>query len=81
MEQKAVSMLKSGMTDFCDIQQRVAAARRVEVSKRFYFHRILDMLQAKEKKYDEDKKTEDRLIIGCQSQVWLDSKMENGKMA
>ncbi len=29
---------------------------------------------------EESKKTEDRLIIGCQSQVWLDSKMENGKM-
>ena len=27
-----------------------------------------------------DKKTEDRLIIGCQSQVWLDSSLENGKM-
>ncbi len=27
-----------------------------------------------------DKKTEDNLIIGCQSQVWLDSKLENGKM-
>lgn len=29
---------------------------------------------------DPDKKTEDRLIVGCQSQVWLDSKLENGKM-
>ena len=27
-----------------------------------------------------DKKTEDRLIIGCQSQVWLDSSLDNGKM-
>ena len=62
MDQKTVRMLKSGMTDFCDIQQRVAAARRVEVFKRFYFHRILDMLQAKEKKYDEDKKTEDTTV-------------------
>jgi len=29
---------------------------------------------------EADKKTEDRLIIGCQSQVWLDSSLENGKM-
>ena len=27
-----------------------------------------------------DKKTEDRLIIGCQSQVWLDSSLDKGKM-
>lgn len=25
-------------------------------------------------------KTEDRLIAGCQSQVWLDAKVEDGKM-
>lgn len=29
---------------------------------------------------EADKKTEDRLIIGCQSQVWLDSSLDNGKM-
>lgn len=29
---------------------------------------------------DPEKKTDDRLIQGCQSQVWLDSKIENGKM-
>lgn len=29
---------------------------------------------------EEAKKTEDRLIEGCQSKVWLDSKIENGKM-
>lgn len=28
----------------------------------------------------EDKKTKDRIIEGCQSQVWLDSQFENGKM-
>ena len=28
----------------------------------------------------EEKKTEDRLITGCQSNVWLDSKFEDGKM-
>lgn len=30
--------------------------------------------------YPEDKKTEDRLIKGCQSRVWLDSYVENGKV-
>ncbi len=29
---------------------------------------------------DANKKTEDRLIEGCQSKVWLDSSIENGKM-
>lgn len=29
---------------------------------------------------DSNKKTEDRLIEGCQSKVWLDSSIENGKM-
>lgn len=28
--------------------------------------------------YPEDKKTDDYLIKGCQSRVWLDAKMENG---
>ena len=28
--------------------------------------------------YPEDKKTDEYLIKGCQSRVWLDSKMENG---
>ena len=28
----------------------------------------------------EDLKTEDRLIDGCQSRVWLDSTLEDGKM-
>jgi len=28
----------------------------------------------------EDKKTEDKLIEGCQSRVWLDSNMNAGKM-
>ena len=28
----------------------------------------------------EDKKTDDRLIEGCQSRVWLDSTVEDGKM-
>ncbi len=31
-------------------------------------------------KIAEDKKTKDRIIEGCQSQVWLDSSFENGKM-
>ncbi len=29
---------------------------------------------------DEDKKTEDRLIEGCQSRVWLDANYANGHM-
>ena len=28
--------------------------------------------------YPEDKKTDEHLIKGCQSRVWLDAKMENG---
>ena len=28
----------------------------------------------------ESNKTDDRLIEGCQSRVWLDSQVENGKM-
>jgi len=31
-------------------------------------------------KIDESKKTDDRLIEGCQSRVWLDASVENGKM-
>lgn len=31
-------------------------------------------------KIDDDKKTEDRLIQGCQSKVWLDSQFADGKM-
>ena len=30
--------------------------------------------------YPEEAKTEDRLIKGCQSRVWLDYKMEDGKI-
>lgn len=30
--------------------------------------------------YPESAKTEDRLIKGCQSRVWLDYKMEDGKL-
>jgi cysteine desulfuration protein SufE len=30
--------------------------------------------------FDEAKKTDDRLIKGCQSRVWLDWKFENGKL-
>lgn len=29
---------------------------------------------------DEDKKIEDNLIIGCQSQVWLDAEMQEDKI-
>ena len=32
------------------------------------------------KDYPEDAKTEDRLIKGCQSRVWLDYKLEDGKI-
>lgn len=32
------------------------------------------------KEYPEDKKTDDRLIKGCQSRVWLDYKVEDGKI-
>lgn len=32
------------------------------------------------KDYPEDKKTDDRLIKGCQSRVWLDWKLEDGKI-
>ena len=31
-------------------------------------------------KIGEDKKTEDRIIEGCQSKVWLDSEFVHGKM-
>ena len=30
--------------------------------------------------YPEDKKTDEHLIKGCQSRVWLDAKMENGRL-
>lgn len=30
------------------------------------------------KRYPEEDKTDDKLIKGCQSRVWLDYKMENG---
>ena len=30
--------------------------------------------------YPEESKTEDKLIEGCQSRVWLDWKMEDGKL-
>lgn len=30
--------------------------------------------------YPEDKKTEDKLIKGCQSRVWLDAKMEGERL-
>ncbi|MBP3269126.1 MAG: SufE family protein [Bacteroidales bacterium] len=30
--------------------------------------------------YPEEKKTDDKLIKGCQSRVWLDSKVEDGKL-
>ena len=30
--------------------------------------------------YPEDKKTEDRLIKGCQSRVWLDYTLQDGKL-
>jgi len=30
--------------------------------------------------YPEESKTEDKLIKGCQSRVWLDSKLEDGKI-
>jgi len=30
---------------------------------------------------EDSKKTEDRLIDGCQSKVWLDSSIKNGKMS
>lgn len=29
---------------------------------------------------DEEKKVEDNLIVGCQSQVWLDAEMKDGKV-
>ena len=30
--------------------------------------------------YPEEKKTDDRLIKGCQSRVWLDCRMEEGRL-
>ena len=30
--------------------------------------------------YPEEEKTEEKLIKGCQSRVWLDSKVEDGKI-
>ena len=32
------------------------------------------------KDYPEDKKTDDRLIKGCQSRVWLDYEIKDGKI-
>ena len=32
------------------------------------------------KDYPEDSKTDDKLIKGCQSRVWLDHKVEDGKI-
>ncbi len=32
------------------------------------------------KDYPEDAKTDDRLVRGCQSRVWLDYKVEDGKI-
>ncbi len=30
--------------------------------------------------YPEEKKTEDRLIKGCQSRVWLDAELRDGRL-
>ncbi len=32
-------------------------------------------------KFPEDKKTNDNLVRGCQSQVWFDSSVDNGKLS
>lgn len=32
------------------------------------------------KEYPEDRKTDDRLVKGCQSRVWIDFKIQNGKI-
>lgn len=32
------------------------------------------------KEYPEDKKTDDRLVKGCQSRVWIDFKIQDGKI-
>ena len=32
------------------------------------------------KEYPEDRKTDDRLVKGCQSRVWIDFKLEDGKI-
>ena len=32
------------------------------------------------KEYPEDRKTDDRLVKGCQSRVWIDFSIENGRI-
>ena len=32
------------------------------------------------KEYPEDRKTDDKLVKGCQSRVWIDFKVEDGKI-
>lgn len=32
------------------------------------------------KEYPEDRKTDDKLVKGCQSRVWIDFKIEDGKI-
>ena len=32
------------------------------------------------KEYPEDRKTDDRLVTGCQSRVWIDFSIENGRI-
>ena len=32
------------------------------------------------KEYPEDRKTDDRLVKGCQSRVWIDFKIQDGKI-
>ena len=38
------------------------------------------IIAVRRSQYPEDKKTDDRLIKGCQSRVWLDYKVEDGKI-
>ena len=45
-----------------------------------YKYEYLIELGKKLPAYPEEKKTEDRLIKGCQSRVWLDYSVENGRI-
>ena len=51
-------------------------AKAVDIVDNYY----KEHLAGDEKPEPEEKKTEDRLIKGCQSRVWLDYRVENGRI-
>ena len=56
--------------------------KRVEVGENFSNYNIggMHICGKSLKDYPEDAKTDDKLIKGCQSRVWLDHKVEDGKI-